>query len=190
MELSKDGRTWRIGTARDVEWLPGRTAPHGHSVTVAIPPGYEAYATFHPADHAARAVQIQAHERAVVQELTDHTAGQPWWLGFLDTGATDLVFPRAPKVSLYWDWSYVLVLAGPEQALTWRSGHIRDGAGSLPDLFFPADRSWLFSGLWDDAWNCVGAPTALVQALVGNPLVNARQVRSDEDRLPPGLPRW
>ena len=70
--------------------------------------------------------------------LKVHTAPQPWWLGYLDTGGHDIVFDTAPQVTLYWDWSYVLVEAGPEQALTWRTGHIRGGLlGALPDLFFP-----------------------------------------------------
>jgi hypothetical protein len=44
-------------------------------------------------------------------------------------------------LTLYWGWRYVLVEAGPEQALTWRTGHLRGGLlGGLPDLFFPAAR--------------------------------------------------
>src|SRR2546427_12500085 len=81
----------------------------------------------------------------------------PGWLGYLDTGAHDIVFPLAPKLSLYWGWPYLLVEAGPEQALTWRTGHMRGGeSGSLPDLFFPADHSWLVSALCDDTWTHTG----------------------------------
>jgi len=29
---------------------------------------------------------------------------------------------HVPKVPLHWDWPYVLVAAGPEQALRWRTG--------------------------------------------------------------------
>ncbi|MET8039327.1 hypothetical protein ABZU25_00530 [Micromonospora sp. NPDC005215] len=90
---------------------------------------------------------------------------------------------------LYWDWPYVLVEAGSEQALTWRTGHLRHGRGSLPDLFFPADRSWLVSALWDDTWACVGGPEPLIHTLERDPLANARRVRPDEDALPPGLIR-
>ena len=53
---------------------------------------------------------------------TEQSAGQPWWLGQIDTGADDIVFPDAPKVTLYSEWHYVLVEAGPEQAATWRQG--------------------------------------------------------------------
>jgi hypothetical protein len=184
MELTKDGRGWRIGSARDVEWLPG-WAGQGVSVTTAIPPVFEAYGTFHQPDD----VPVAVHEQAVVATLARHTTGQPWWLGYLETGAHDVVFEAAPRVTLYWDWHYVLVEAGPEQALSWRSGHMRSGTGALPDLFFPADRSWLVSALWDDTWACVGGSTGLIEALRRDPLVNARAVQPDEDALPPGLTR-
>ena len=183
IHVAKDGRSWRIGTVDDVAWLAGATTP-GLSVTAAIPPVFDAYATFHPP----HGVGTATHERAVVDELTAHTAEQPWWLGYLDTGPHDIVFPHVPKVSLYSDWSYVLVEAGPEQALTWRRGHMR-GDGPLPDLFFPTDRSWLVSALWDDTWTCVGGTTALIAALERDPLVGARPVGPDEDALPPGLTR-
>lgn len=185
MRVSKDGRTWQIGTAGDVDWIASRTTD-GLSITVAIPPVFEAYATCYPADN----VTFEVHEHAVVHHLIQHTPNQPWWLGYLDTGAHDIVFPYAPKVTLYWGWPYVLVEAGPEQALNWRTGHMRGGeAGSLPDLFFPADRSWLVSALWDDTWTCIGGSSALIRALQGDRLVNARQVQPDEDALPPGLTR-
>jgi hypothetical protein len=112
---------------------------------------------------------------------------QPWWLGFLETGAHDVVFDRAPRVYVY-GWPYVLVEAGPAETLSWRRGHMR-GDGALPDLFFPADRSWLVSALWDDVWTCVGGPSDLITALCREPLTNARRVTPDEDALPPGLTR-
>lgn len=88
------------------------------------------------------------------------------------------MFPRAERVSTYWDWSYVLIQAGPDQALTWR--------GTLPDLIFPLDRSWLFTMLWDGDWTCIGGPTTLVDALAADPLINARLVHRGEDPTPPG----
>jgi hypothetical protein len=183
MDVFRDGNSWRIGTDHDVAWIAGRTT-HGPSITTAIPPVYDAYATFHPP----AGVAGETHERAVIDVLTAHTPRQPWWLGYLDTGAHDVVFPGAPMVSLYYGWSYVLVEAGPEQALTWRTGHMR-GNGPLPDLLFPADRCWLVSALWDDLWTDVGGTTALITALQRDPLINARPVGPDEDALPPGLTR-
>jgi hypothetical protein len=184
VDVPKDGRRWKVGTATEVAWIAGRTA-HGVSITTAIPRLFDAYASFYEPD----GVDIDVHERAVVDELTDHTADQPWWLGYLDTGAHDTVFPRAPKVSLYWSWSYVLVEAGPEQALTWRTGHMRHFYGSLPDLFFPADRSWLVSALWDDTWTSIGGSTELINAFQANPLIKAYPVGPDDDALPPGRER-
>jgi hypothetical protein len=184
MDVTRDGRSWRIGAADDVAWLAGRTT-QGLSITTAIPPIFDAYATFYPPGR----VDIEAHERAVVDVLAQHTPEQPWWLGYLDTGAHDIVFTRAAKVSLYWDWRYLLVEAGPEQALTWRTGHMRASEGSLPDLFFPADHSWLVSALWDDTWTDIGGTAALINALHHNRLINARPVGHDEDVLPPGLTR-
>jgi hypothetical protein len=183
VEVTRDGRRWRIGTADDVAWLAGQTT-HGISVTTAIPAVFDAYATFYPTE----GIDFEAHERAVVDELVAHTADQAWWLGYLDTGAHDIVFPLARKVALYADWPYVIVQAGPEQALTWRHGHMR-GDGPLPDLFYPEDHSWLVSALWDDTWSNFGGTIAVVTALQRNPLVNARPVGPDEDCLPPGLVR-
>ncbi|MEV0715028.1 hypothetical protein [Asanoa sp. NPDC050611] len=173
----------RIGTAADVAWLAGKTTD-GTTITAAIPPVFEAYATCFPPDGTTYA----EHERALISVLNGQTTDQPWWLGYLDTGAHDVVFPRAPRVTLYWGWDYVLVEAGPEQALTWRTGHMR-GDGHLPDLFFPKDRSWLVSALWDDAWTDLGGSASLIEALGQDPRINARRVRPDEDALPPGLSR-
>ena len=184
VEVEKDGRRWRIGGRAEADWLP-REPESGDTIATAIPPVFEAYATF----YARTDLEVREHELAVVRALTAYTAEQPWWLGFLETGAHDVVFPDAPRVKLYWDWPYVLVEAGPEQALTWRTGHMRYGEGSLPDLFFPADRSWLVSALWDDTWTCIGGPTALLEALEQLPPVNARRVSLDQDMLPPGLVR-
>jgi hypothetical protein len=120
--VDKDGRSWRIGTADDVAWIAGHTID-GLTVTNAIPPRFDAYATYYQPE----GTDITLHERTVVDILKAHTAEQPWWLGYLDTGAHDVVFNTVPKVTLYWGWRYVLVEAGPEQALTWRTGHMRGG---------------------------------------------------------------
>ncbi len=185
VDVDKDGRSWRIGTANDVAWIAGHTLD-GLTVTTAIPPGFEAYATFYPGEDA----DITLHEHTIVDILMAHTGRQPWWLGYLDTGAHDIVFNTAPQVTLYWDWSYILVEAGPEQALTWRTGHIRGGLlGALPDLFFPADRSWLASALWNDTWTDFGGSAELIEALQRDPVANARRVQPDQDAVPPGLTR-
>jgi len=186
MQVTKDGRSWQIGTPADVDWIAS-WATIGITIATAIPPVFAAYATFDNLDdNLAEATAIAVQEAAVVQHLADHSGDQPWWLGFLDTGAHDVVFDEAPRVGLYSDWPYVLVQAGPSQALNWRTGHMRHGMGVLPDLFFPADRSWLVSGLWDDTWTCVGGPAELIGNLRDDPRVRARLVRLDEDAAPPG----
>ena len=92
----KDGSTWRIGTETEVAWIANGTSP-GLTITSAIPPVFEAYATVvipeEPGDRGRR-------DRVVLALLTEHSAGQPWWLGYLDTGRDDIVFPAAPKVDL------------------------------------------------------------------------------------------
>jgi hypothetical protein len=192
--LFKDGRQWRIGTAADVAWIANATVV-GKTITAAIPPVFEAYATFYAFDDPAHADSVGMGEaslvadleRAVVGHLVEISRDQPWWLGYLDTGATDVVFPYAPMVSLYSHADYVLVEAGAEQALTWRVGHMRSPEyGVLPDLFFPADRAWLVSALWDDTWTCVGGPTELIDRLRLDRRIQARPVRLGEDATPPG----
>jgi hypothetical protein len=83
------------------------------------------------------------------------------------------------------NWRYVLIEAGPEQALAWRS-HDTRRLRSLPDLLFPTDHSWLLSKLWDDDWRCLGGPAALIEALLHEPQFDARRVSVDEDATPPG----
>ncbi len=180
MEASKDGRTWQIGASADVAWIATGTTV-GTTIDAAIPPVFAAYATFHQLDD-----MTSSHERAVVQHLASFSGDQPWWLGFLDTGAHDVVFDDVPKVTLYSGWRYVLIQAGPMQALGWRVGHMRAQYGTLPDLFFPVDRSWLVSALWDDTWTCIGGPTQLIADLQHDPSIRARSVRPDEDATPPG----
>lgn len=183
VRLAKDGRTWRIGTDAEVAWIARGTST-GLAITAAIPPVFEAYATVVlPEGDEERG----KHDRAMSALLSEHSPGQPWWLGYLDTGTDDIVFPGAPMVTLYAQWHYVLVEAGPEQAATWRE----DGSwslyhGTLPDLMFPADRSWLASSLWDDDWTCIGGPAGLVDRFLRHPDLQARPVAVDQDATPPG----
>ncbi len=113
---ARDGRTWRIGTDAEVAWITEGTSA-SRTITTAIPPLFAAYATVMLPP---RGEKQDEHDRTVLALLREQSAGEPWWLGYLDTGADDIVFPDAPKVTLYSDWHYVLVEAGPEQAATWR----------------------------------------------------------------------
>jgi hypothetical protein len=181
--LAKDGSTWPIGTDAEIAWIASGTST-SRTITAAIPPVFEAYATVLLPY---RDDGQDKHDQAFLALLSEQSAGQPWWLGYLDTGADDIVFPGAPKVTLYYGWDYVLVEAGPEQAAIWRqSGDWSFWKGALPNLMFPADRSWLISTLWDDDWTCIGGPAGLVGRFLRDPDLEARQVTLGQDATPPG----
>jgi hypothetical protein len=194
---SKDGRAWRIGRDAEIAWIEERT-PGGLRITSAIPPIFEAYATLEfPGTGNQQSVssgekweqldkQWDRHEAGVLAVLSEHSKQQPWWLGYLDTGASDLIFNGARQVRFYADWPYVLIEAGPEQAGIWRDDWWK---GVLPDLMFPADCSWLFSTLWDDDWTCIGGSRGLVDAFLAHPDLRPRVREVDpsvEDATPPG----
>jgi hypothetical protein len=189
---TRDGVAWQIGTDAEVDWIRRRTV-NGLSITSAIPPVFEDYATvtLPDVDHESRSRLIAAHDRAVLALLERHASPQPWWLGYLETGAGNIVFDDAPRVRPYTvDWRYVLVEAHSEQAATWRAtGDQAIWKGTaLPDVIFPQDRSWLLSTLWDDDWSCVGGPQALIAELLVDHLLapGARRVTIDQDATPPG----
>ena len=180
LTVAKNNRTWRVGTQAEVSWI-NDSVTVGAAITSAITPVFDAYATVViPDSDTAR----RCADSVLLQLLAEQGADQPWWLGYLDTGAHDVVFDQAPKVAVYTGWTYVLMQAGPTEAGSWRE----DDAwrGRLPDLIFPADRSWLVSMLWDDDWRCLGGPAALIRAVLAEPALDARPVGLDEDATPPG----
>ena len=179
---ASDGTTWRIGGSGEVAWIADNTRPDG-TIATAIPTSFEAYATVIVPDGDA---EKRLADGALLDVLRTQASPQPWWLGYLETGVGDLVFPEAPRVRLY-TWPYLLVKAAPDQAAAWRTN---DDAlpwhSALPELMFPRDRSWLVSTPWDDDWRCVGGPATLVEALLRHPGLDARAVTLDEDATPPG----
>jgi hypothetical protein len=183
-EVVRDGARWRIGTAADIAWIASSTTVDA-TITSAIPAVFDAYATLVlPGDFPDQL----PHDEALLSTLRRYAGGH-WWLGYLDTGADDVVFPEAPRVSLYSGWPYVLVQAGPEQAATWRRWEAGSfWSGGLPNLMFPADHSWLVSTLWDDDWTCVGGPASLVEDLLTHPELRScgRLVGPGENATPPG----
>jgi hypothetical protein len=177
----KEGRTWQIGDSSVVAWIAAGTVT-GLTITSAIPPVFDDFATIVIPDGGRGSAQ---HDQLVIALLSKHSPNQPWWLGYLDTGSDDVIFPDAAPTRLYANWSYVLIEAGPEQALAWRS-HAPGWNRSLPELLFPADHSWLLSTLWDDDWRCLGGPASLIEALQQEPQLDVRRVSIDEDATPPG----
>ena len=173
-----------------MQWIADGVDAIGFTVTVAVPPVFAAYATVVIPGEGEDEAELEAakrdHDTALVQVLRQHTARQAWWLGYLETGVADVVFPDAPRTTLH-TWPYVLVEAGPDEAERWRADRSRTPWHSaLPELMFPADRSWLVSTLWDDDWTCVGGSVELVVDLLASPALTARRVTTTEDCLPPG----
>jgi hypothetical protein len=146
------GHSWRIGTGAEVGWIARATSP-GLAITAAIPPVFDAYATIILPDSGA---DRGRHNRAMLALLEAEPAGQRWWLGYLRTDTAHQAFPGVamaalPKVTLYAGWDYVLVEAGPRQAATWRRDDSLWWRDLLPDVMFPADRSWLAYRLTEPA---------------------------------------
>jgi hypothetical protein len=179
----KDGRAWRLGTSAEAAWINDGTSA-GPTITYAIPPIFDSYCTLGlPQSH--DPTVLDQHEEAVIELLTAQTREQTWWLGYLDTGASDVVFPYAPRTTIYYGYGYVLVEAGPRQAVGWR----QDGfSWTLPELMFPADRSWLLSTMWDDGWTSVAGSQQLVDGFLRDTTLGprARHVALGQDPTPPG----
>jgi hypothetical protein len=201
----RDGRSWEIGSYAEVAWIASGTGV-SRTIRSGIPPVFAAYATvllptpedgLDPPkqeidwDQYLREWNLTAplrHERALVEVLVEHSSDQCWWLGYLDTGASDTVFPNASMVFPYrYGWRYVLIAAGPKEAIDWRTRE-RGWNTAIPDLIFPVDRAWLLTTLWDDDWSCIGGTDQLVSDLLNHPLLGARtrQVTVEQDMTPLG----
>jgi hypothetical protein len=179
----KDGRAWRLGTSAEAAWINDGTSA-GLTIAYAIPPIFDSYCTVElPQSH--DPTELDRHEEAVIELLTEQTPEQSWWLGYLDTGPSDVVFPYAPRTTIYYGYGYVLVEAGPRQAAEWRE---KGFSWTLPELLFPADRSWLLSTMWDDGWTCVGGSQQLVDGFLRDTTLGprARRVALGQDPTPPG----
>ena len=105
-----------VGGQAHVDWITEGTEP-GRRITAAIPPFFGDYATLTDAladEDRPRDLSLERRQDlAFAEVLRRHSGGRPWWIGYLDTGASDIVFWQAPKVTLYYGWSYVFVLAAP-----------------------------------------------------------------------------
>ncbi|WP_256796202.1 hypothetical protein [Terrabacter sp. Ter38] len=178
MSKPTDASSQVFGSDAEVAWINAQTGV-GRTVTSAIPPVFEAYCTVSvPADPEA----IKVQNGLLVETLTLAAPGQ-WWIGFLETGISDVVFQEAPRIRVY-NNEYVLVRAGAEDALRWRADETDKDL--LPDLMFPPDRSWLVSTLWDDDWRYIGGPAWLIRRVAGAKAIKARPIELGEDSIPAG----
>jgi hypothetical protein len=156
---NRDGRAWRIGGEAEVAWIRENTEV-SFAITSAIPPVFEAYATLE------------------LPGTGDHISASP---------LEDPDRHNAGVLAMLSEQSAALVEAGPEQAGAWREREHWNS--SLPDLIFPADRSWLLSTLWDDDWTCIGGSRALVDTFLAHPDLRHRAREVDpslKDATPPG----
>jgi hypothetical protein len=98
---SEDGRAWRIGRDAEISWIEENTET-GLKITSAIFPVFEAHATLElPGTGDRQAASSREawgqldkwdrHEAGVLAVLSEHSGSRPWWLGYLDPGATDLI---------------------------------------------------------------------------------------------------
>jgi hypothetical protein len=177
----KDGHERRIGGDAEIAWIAQSTDP-GAAITRAVPAVYACYCTLMLPEGLPGAQR--RHDHAVIELLRGVTQQQPWWLGYLDVGiGADVVFYDAPRVKVYEGWEYVLIQAGPEQAASWRDseGPRSPWKGALPDLMFPADRSWFFSTLWDDHWSSIGGPHSLIDSFGRDPELGSRTTFVDPE---------
>src|SRR5258708_5113459 len=134
---ARDGRTWRIGTDADVAWIANGTSM-GRTITAAIPPVFEAYATV-VLPHAGEGQD--EHDRAVLALLSEQPTGQPRALGYLDTGSDHIAIPDPPRVTVQSGRHH-----GAEQGDSWSlrasPGWRRSGARSLYPRRRPAKQSF------------------------------------------------
>ena len=94
-QYEKDGHTWSIGVHDDVSWIQrGLTRDTvTTAITAAIPPEFEAYATVALCEGQLGARTPTDPDAALFNVLQAHTGPQAWWLGYLETGASDAIFP-------------------------------------------------------------------------------------------------
>jgi hypothetical protein len=168
----RHGQQFPIGTDADVKFITDATIART-AIGGTIAPIYEAYCTVRLPD-GNDAQELHEHEHAVIDILQRSTGQDRWWLGYLDTGAHDVVFPFAPRVTPFYGHQYVLIKAGPQQAVAWRQ---QGWNWALPDLMFPQDRSWLLSTGWDDSWTCIGGPEWLISEFLRDTILGPRTER-------------
>lgn len=158
-------------------WIE-RNTPHGLGHCVGDPGVLRAVRHYHRACETATSTRNQPSRSSPLVEVLRHFGESSWWLGYLDTGGSDVVFPGARSLKLYASRRYIVVQAGPDQAIRWRN--------SIPDLIFPTDRASCLSTLWDDTWTCLGGSAQLIRRLEADQLIHLRRVGLQDDATPAG----
>lgn len=162
-------------------WIADATRP-SMEVTSAIPPVFEAYATitheYDDGDGSDSSIgelnMVRDRVDALLPHLAAATGDVEIWFGFRYYAAYYLE-DEDGRIDVY---EHVFQFAtGPLAALS---------AGMLPELVWPADRSWLLSNLYDDDWSYVGGNASLIRSLQDDPILTARRVQLGEDSIPPG----
>ena len=158
----KDGGAWPIAGQAQVDWINERTET-GLSDRGCDP---AAVCRLRDPDNPAEQGDLprdlslgRRQDLAFIDLLRRHSGDRRRWVGYLDTGASDIVFWDAPKGTLYRGWRYMFVLGGPDQAATWRpapGGQPNWKSIELREVISPDDRSWLVAFLRDDDWACLG----------------------------------
>ena len=95
------------------------------AITSAIPPVFEAYATLELPGSGDRRFLSEpplenpdSHTAGVLAVLSAHSAGQLWWIGYLETGGSDIAV-----------WGRAEGETGPNRRRSVRAGRGRPGAG-------------------------------------------------------------
>lgn len=78
-DVTREGTSWRLGTATDVAWIGAGTSVD-RTVNSAVPAVFEAYATITLPDDWGDRAPVDA---ALMWVLRVHAGDQPWWLGYL-----------------------------------------------------------------------------------------------------------
>jgi hypothetical protein len=95
VSFRRDDRAWRIGTDAEVMWIAGGTTM-GLTVTSAIPPVFDAYATVVIPDTTARR---ESHDREMLILLAGNRPTSPGGLATSRPESTTPSFPTRPRSS-------------------------------------------------------------------------------------------
>jgi hypothetical protein len=116
----RDGSTWEIGTAADVDWID-RGTTGGLAITSGIPPVFSAYATVVVPEPDVPEEQ-QARDGALLNVLVRHSTQERWWLA-APAAAGAIIGSAIPlAAALSETWQYAVLAAAAVALLAPRRG--------------------------------------------------------------------